>query len=80
MLQFFRELHKELNGLHFTSLQLVLSAEKRLPVLYYSADFLNFLWDHWTYSGYFETQMPLKPVLGGVHRLANYTAVYAEET
>ena len=37
-----------------------------------------FLWDYWDHSGYFENQIPLKPALGGVSSLANYSVAYEE--
>ena len=38
----------------------------------------KYLDDHWTYPGYFETQILIKPVLGGVCSLANYSVAYEE--
>ena len=37
-----------------------------------------FLWDHWAHPGYFENRIPLKPVLGGVCSLVNYSFAYEE--
>ena len=37
-----------------------------------------FPWDHWAHPGYFENRIPLKPALGGVCGLANYSVVYEE--
>ena len=37
-----------------------------------------FLWDHWAYPGYFENRIPLKPALGGVCSLTNYSVPYEE--
>ena len=37
-----------------------------------------FLWDHWTHPGYFGNWIPLKPTLGGVCSLANYSVAYEE--
>ena len=37
-----------------------------------------FLWDHWPHPGYFENQIPLKPALGGICSLANYSVAYEE--
>ena len=37
-----------------------------------------FLWDHWAHHGYFENRIPLKPVLGSVCSLANYSVAYEE--
>ena len=34
--------------------------------------------DHWAHPGYFENRMPLKPALGGVCNLANYSFAYEE--
>ena len=31
-----------------------------------------------THSGYFENRIPLKPVLGGVSSIANYSVAYEE--
>ena len=38
-----------------------------------------FLWEHWAHPGYFENRILLKPALGGVCSLANYS-VADEET
>ena len=49
---------------YFTSLQLVLSAVKRLRVLHQSVDYIfYFLWKHWIHSGYFENRILLQTVL-----------------
>ena len=37
-----------------------------------------FLWDHWALTGYFENRIPVKPALGGVCSLANYSVAYEE--
>ena len=37
-----------------------------------------FLWAHYAYPGYVENRIPLKPALGGVCRLANYSVAYEE--
>ena len=35
-----------------------------------------FLWDQTAHPSYFENPIPLKPVLGGVWSLANYSVAY----
>ena len=37
-----------------------------------------FFWDHWANPGYFENRIPLKPALGAVCSLANYSVAYEE--
>ena len=37
-----------------------------------------FLWDHWAHPGCFENRIPLKPALGGICSLANYSVTYEE--
>ena len=36
------------------------------------------LWDHLAHPCYFENRIPLKPALGGVCSLANYSVAYEE--
>ena len=43
-----------------------------MQVLFY------FLWDHWAHPGYFENRIPLKPALGSVCSLSNYSVSYEE--
>ena len=38
----------------------------------------KYLDDHWAHPGYFENQIPIKPVLGGVCSLTNYSVAYEE--
>ena len=38
----------------------------------------HFLWDHWAHPGYFKNRIPLKPALGGVCSLANYSVAYED--
>ena len=47
-------------------------AEDCLPIIIVQALF-DFLWDHWAHPGYFENWIPLKPVLGGICSLVNYS-------
>ena len=35
-----------------------------------------FLWEHWAHPSYFENRILLKPALGGVCSLANYSVAY----
>ena len=37
-----------------------------------------FLWDYCVHPGYFKNRIPLKPALGGVCNLANYSVAYEE--
>ena len=37
---------------------------------------IYFFWDHLAHLGYFENQIPLKPALGDVCSLANYSVAY----
>ena len=48
-----------------------LSLKRRTAVIFWSVLIINHL-------GYFENRIPLKPVLGGVCSLANYSVAYEE--
>ena len=56
------------------------AAVKRLPVLHHSAAYIftTFGKTELTHTSYFENGISLIPVLGGVHSLANDTALYEE--
>ena len=51
---------------------------ERLPVLYYSADYISFPWDHWAYKGTFENGVLLMYTLEGLSSVANFITAYEE--
>ena len=56
----------------FLSVLLWVSSYIIVQVMFY------FLWDNRVHPGYFENRIPLKPALGGVCNLANYSVAYEE--
>ena len=53
-------------------------AVKSLPVHHHSASYILFPLESLSHPGYFENRIPLKPALGGVCSLANYSVAYEE--
>ena len=51
---------------------------ERLPVLYHSADYISFHWDHWAHYGFFENGVLLMYMLEGVSSVANFIIAYEE--
>ena len=54
------------------------AAVKSLPVHHHSAGYIFSFWDHWAHPGYFENRISLKPALGSICSLANYSLAYDE--
>ena len=54
------------------------AAVKILPVHHHSAGYILFPLGSSSPSGYFENRITLKPTLGGVCNLANYSVAYEE--
>ena len=55
-----------------------MAAVERLPVLYHSADYISFLWDHWAHCGIFENRVLFMYTLEGISSVADFITAYEE--